>query len=95
MILVKFVFSDFLAYLALAVEWKMEVSSGSTVKEVFALLSPRVGDRFRRAVFDEEGNLQGSILVALDGRLIHSDQIAMIKIQKDSEIHLIPLALGG
>lgn len=95
MILAKFVFSDFLAYLALAVEWKIEVSSGSTVKEILAMLSARMDDKFRWAVFDEAGNLQVGILITLDGQLIHSEQIEIIKIEKDSEIKIIPLALGG
>ncbi len=74
-------------------EEEIDVESGSTVGSVLEAASERHGEAFSKFVFDESGAMRNTLLVAIDGEQVTSED----EVLGDGamEITLMPPIAGG
>jgi sulfur carrier protein ThiS len=87
--------ADFLAKLVPEAKFEIKINAGSTLEELMAFLTERLGDEFRRAVIDRNGKLHADIAVVVNNRFIPPQQFAELTIHETSSFSIIPIAGGG
>jgi len=77
-------------------EERVELSPGSTLDDLFKMLSERYGEAFRGYVFDSEGSIRESLLILLNGRNLdkHRELFGMTLGQEDILAILSPMSGG-
>jgi len=77
-------------------EDRLEVPSGTTVRELLAMLSERHGDPFRHAMFVVGDLVPNAILIALGREIRHGRGLDLpLEHSGRVEIILLPAASGG
>jgi hypothetical protein len=85
----------FLAQLSAQVNLDIELETGSTVAGLIYRLTEQLGQDFRQAILDRDGNLHGGIEIILNGQHIPARRISEITIDEDGNLAIIPLVGGG
>ena len=73
----------------------LDIFAGSTVSAVLWELVRILGEDFRRAIFDGAGNLHGGIEVVLNEEHLPARKIAVLTVQQDGNLYLVPMIEGG
>jgi hypothetical protein len=76
-------------------KFEMKINAGITVEEFLNVLSKRLGDNFRLAIFDHNGKLNADIAIVRENRFIPPQHIAEHIIRESSSLSIIPIAGGG
>lgn len=74
---------------------RMEIRTGSTVYDLLEMLTQRLGEEFRTALWDSSGQLHGGLELILNGQPIPPKDIKDTPILENSELALIPIIAGG
>ena len=74
---------------------ELEMPLGSTISDLVSTLSERLGDNFRQALLDSNGNLHGGIEVVLNEEHLPARKIASILLPEDSTVYFVPMIEGG
>lgn len=76
----------------------LSIPSSSTMEDMFKLLCDKYGNRFRERVLTSQGDLQGTVAISIDNKVIDSLTTRLgdeIKENKEVNIMVIPMAAGG
>ena len=72
----------------------LSVGEGTTIGDLIELIDQRNPD-FKKALFDEKGNLSKQIVLFLNGRnMLHLDGMAT-ELHQDDVVNIIPAIAGG
>ena len=73
----------------------VEIPAGATVRDLLDLLAGRLGNEFRQAILDRNGDLHGGVELILDGQEIPPRRISGIQVYAESNLAIIPIIVGG
>ncbi|HJT31862.1 MAG TPA: MoaD/ThiS family protein [Pirellulales bacterium] len=73
----------------------IELPEGSTVAMLLSELGQRYGDPARPHLFGAAGQVQSSLLVAINGTALSSRQAGAIVLRQEDTILLLPPIAGG
>jgi molybdopterin converting factor small subunit len=74
---------------------ELEMPLGSTVSDLVSTLSEILGDDFRQALLDSNGNLHGGIEVVINEEHLPARKIASIVLPGISMVYFVPMIEGG
>lgn len=67
----------------------------SNVEEAFKKLAEDLGEKFKEAVFDHNGNIRRTLNVFLNGKNIRLMNVQELKLKDGDEISIVPAVGGG
>ena len=73
----------------------IQLRAGATVRDLLDLLAGRLGNEFRQAILDRNGDLHGGVELILDGQEIPPRKISGIQVCAETDLVIIPIIVGG
>ncbi len=86
-------YSGQLALASSAAEETVDLAEGATVQEVVAQVAERHGDGFKKLIFQEDGHIERTLFIALDGEQVTDLTTPLTAHHR--ELMLMPPIAGG
>jgi molybdopterin synthase sulfur carrier subunit len=77
-------------------EEEVEISEGSSIADLLAMLSEKYGEPFKKAVYEKSGaDVKSNYIITVNGYLLNQLNGVETKLKNGDQVILLPIVSGG
>jgi molybdopterin synthase sulfur carrier subunit len=77
-------------------EEEVEISEGSSIADLLAMLSEKYGEPFKKAVYEKTGSdVKSNYIITVNGYLLNQLNGVETKLKNGDQVILLPIVSGG